>query len=85
MVDDAFGTAAHQHTEDCHAYFQAWLRYHLVVSDVSGRYSADDTGNAVRERAMFERQLRAIGCSPEALLAEWRAADAAGDAPGGSV
>ncbi len=75
MADDA-GTAAHGHTEDCRAYFQAWLRYHLVVSDESGRYSADATGNAVRERAMFERQLRALGCSPEALLAEWRASEA---------
>ncbi|GMU41269.1 MAG: hypothetical protein AMXMBFR23_21350 [Chloroflexota bacterium] len=82
MSDDAPGTAAHEHTEDCRAYFQAWLRYHLVASDVSGRYDADATGNAVRERAMFERQLRALGCSPEALLAEWRQSEAEVDADG---
>lgn len=92
MVD---GTdAGHEHNEDCRALFREWFRYGSVaelrsgegeirydpVAEVAGaRFTPDDIANAARERAMFERQLRGLGCSVEALLAEWRAAEAAAD------
>jgi len=46
-----------------------WRRYDLVVSDTSGQFDANTVGNARRERAMFERQLHAIGCSSDAASA----------------
>ncbi|MDP2326551.1 MAG: hypothetical protein Q8M79_00515 [Dehalococcoidia bacterium] len=86
--------AAHAHNEDCRALFREWLRYGVVAElrsgpgsirygsvaeDAGGRFTPDDIANAARERAMFERQLRGLGCSVEALLAEWRAAEAEDD------
>ncbi|MDO9445431.1 MAG: hypothetical protein Q7K37_08935 [Dehalococcoidia bacterium] len=89
MVD---GTdEGHEHDEDCRALFRAWLRYgsvaelrsgeaeiryDSVAESTGGRFTPDDIANAARERAMFERQLLGLGCSVEALLAEWRAAEA---------
>ena len=85
----------HEHDEDCRALFREWfryglvaeprseqgsIRYGLVAEEAGGGFSPDDIANAARERAMFERQLRGLGCSIEALLAEWRAAEAAAEA-----
>ncbi|PKN81759.1 MAG: hypothetical protein CVU47_05575 [Chloroflexi bacterium HGW-Chloroflexi-9] len=84
----------HEHDEDCRALFREWLRYGSVaelrsgqgsiryglVAEDTGGFSPDDIANAARERAMFERQLRGLGCSVEALLAEWRAAQAEAEA-----
>jgi hypothetical protein len=86
---------AHAHNEDCRALFREWLRYGLVAElrsgpgsirygpvaeHTDGGFSPDDIANAARERAMFERQLRGLGCSIEVLLAEWRAAEAGAEA-----
>lgn len=84
----------HEHDEDCRALFREWLRYGLVAElrsepgsiryglvaeDAGDGFTPDEIANAARERAMFERQLRGLGCSVEALLAEWRAAEAGTD------
>jgi hypothetical protein len=57
----------HEHTEECAQLYAEWKRYHAVVQDMAGRFSRQDVLNARRERELFERQLRAIGCSGEAL------------------
>ena len=56
----------HVHDEDCAALYREWLRYDHIVGDSSGRIDANTIESARRERDMFERQLRAIGCSSEA-------------------
>ncbi len=67
---------AHEHTEECAELYGAWRRYHGVAEDRSGVFTADDRHAAARERDMFARQLRALGCDPLALLAlEEAAAD----------
>jgi hypothetical protein len=92
MVDGTDGR--HEHDEDCRALFREWIRYGLVAEftsgpgsiryglvaeETGGGFTPDDIANAARERAMFERQLRGLGCSVEALLEEWRAAEAESD------
>lgn len=57
----------HEHTEECVQLYAEWKRYHAVVQDMAGRFSRQDVLSARRERDLFERQLRAIGCSGEAL------------------
>ena len=59
-------TATHDHDEECEALLREWSRYDAVASDASGRIDANTIGNARRERDMFARQLRAMGCSREA-------------------
>lgn len=61
--------AGHEHTQECAELYAAWLRYHRVAEDDSGRFSDDDRASAVRERDMFERQMRAVTCDPFTLLA----------------
>ncbi len=55
-------SAEHEHDEDCAALFREWQRYDRVASDDSGRIDANTLGNARRERELFARQLRALGC-----------------------
>ncbi|MPZ99272.1 MAG: hypothetical protein GEU80_08010 [Dehalococcoidia bacterium] len=57
----------HEHTEDCARLYAEWKRYHVVVMDSRGQFPRDQRLLAHREREMLERQLRAIGCSGEAL------------------
>ena len=59
----------HEHTEECAELYAAWRRYHGVAEDASGVFTTDDRLTAARERDMFERQLRAVGCDPYLLLA----------------
>ena len=63
------GSQAHEHTEACAELFGAWRRYHLVAEAADGGFTTDDRLAAARERDMFRRQLEALGCDPEALLA----------------
>jgi hypothetical protein len=67
MAEQPRFAEGHEHTEECAELYREWRRYHAVVQDTSGRYSRQDLLNARREREMFERQLRSIGCSGEAL------------------
>lgn len=57
----------HEHTDDCRALYAEWKRYHAVVQDMGGRFTRTQVLEAVHTRDMFERQLRALGCSGEAL------------------
>ncbi len=57
----------HEHSEQCAQLYREWKRYHAVVVDTSGRFGRNELLQAMRERDAFERQLRAIGCSGEAL------------------
>jgi hypothetical protein len=57
----------HEHTEECAVLYREWKRYHAVVQDTTGRFDRNALLLARRERELFERQLRAIGCSGEAL------------------
>ena len=59
-------SVTHEHAEECEALYREWSRYDAVASDTSGRIDANTRGNARRERDMFARQLRAMGCSREA-------------------
>ena len=67
IADQPRFAEGHEHTEDCARLYAEWRRYHAVVLDPAGRYARDDRLAAARERDMFERQLRAIGCSGEAM------------------
>ncbi|MBM3139194.1 MAG: hypothetical protein FJZ92_03015 [Chloroflexi bacterium] len=57
----------HEHSEECALLYREWKRYHAVVQDMSGRFGRNAVLQAKRERDLFERQLRALGCSGEAL------------------
>ena len=67
MAEQPVFAEGHEHTEECARLYAEWKRYHAVVQDTSGRYDRQQVLAARREREMFERQLRAIGCSGEAL------------------
>jgi hypothetical protein len=67
MAEQPAPAADHEHGEACQALYREWRRYHAAVQDTSGRFSRADVLHAVRTRDMFERQLRALGCSGEAL------------------
>ena len=67
MADPPRFAEGHEHTEECARLYAEWRRYHAVVLDASGRFTRAEVLAAVREREMFERQLRALGCSGEAL------------------
>lgn len=73
-------TPVHEHTGECAELYAAWRRYHGVAEDRAGVFTADDRLAAARERDMFARQLRALGCDPFVLLAvEEDAGDAQGE------
>ena len=57
----------HEHSEECRAFYAEWKRYHTVVQDMRGVFTRQQVLEAIHTRDMFERQLRAIGCSGEAL------------------
>lgn len=67
MAEQPTFDEGHEHSEECAELYREWKRYHSVVLDASGRFSRQDVLTARREREMFERQLRALGCSGEAL------------------
>ena len=62
----------HEHDERCAELYREWRRYHAVVVDTSGRFGRAELLAARHEREMFERQLRARGCSGEALRRQER-------------
>ena len=67
MAEQPTFAEGHQHSEECAQLYREWRRYHAIVVDVSGRFDRNEILQAVRERDVFERQLRAIGCSGEAM------------------
>lgn len=67
MAEQARFAEGHEHSEECAQLYAEWKRYHAVVQDTTGRFDRSQLLLALRERDAFERQLRAIGCSGEAL------------------
>ncbi len=67
MAEQPAFVDGHRHTEDCWALYAEWKRYHAVVQDMSGRFTRNRILDARHTRDMFERQLRALGCSGEAI------------------
>jgi len=67
MADLPQFAEGHLHTEECAQLYAEWRQNHAVVLDASGRFTRAQVLAAVHERDMFERQLRALGCSGEAL------------------
>lgn len=67
MAEEATFAPGHQHGEECFVLYREWRRYHAVVVDTSSRFDRAEVLAARREREMFEGQLRARGCSGEAL------------------
>ena len=65
-VDPSFAPG-HEHSQECRALYAEWKKYHAVVQDMRGRYTRPQVLEAIHTRDMFERQLRALGCSGEAL------------------
>ena len=67
MAEEPTFAEGHEHSEECARLYAEWKRYHAPVGDTTGRFARDEVLNARRTRDMFEGQLRAIGCSGEAL------------------
>jgi hypothetical protein len=67
MTEQPTFAEGHEHSEECWQLYREWKRYHAVAMDMSGAFSRNDVLLAVRQRDLFERQLRALGCSGEAL------------------
>ena len=67
MAEQPTFAEGHEHSEDCHALYREWKRYHAVVQDMSGAFTRNQVLEAIHTRDMFERQLRAFGCSGEAM------------------
>ncbi len=67
MAEQAALAEGHEHTEECWALYAEWKRYHAVVQDMTGAFTRNQVLEAKHTRDMFERQLRAIGCSGEAI------------------
>ena len=67
MAEQPAFAKGHRHTEDCWTLYAEWKRYHAVVQDMSGRFTRNHVLEARHTRDMFERQLRAFGCSGEAI------------------
>jgi hypothetical protein len=67
MAEQPTFADGHEHSEECAQLYREWRRYHAIVVDVTGRFNRNELLQAVRERDAFERQLRAIGCSGEAM------------------
>ena len=72
MAEEAVFASEHEHDEECLALYREWRRYHAVVVDTSGCFDRTELLAARREREMFERQLRARGCSGEVLRRQER-------------
>ena len=77
MAEQPQFAEGHAHSEECGELYAEWRRYHAVVQDTTGRFNRNELLLALRERNAFERQLRAIGCSGEALRRIERAAEIA--------
>ena len=77
MAEEPSFSPGHDHDEECAALYREWRRYHAVVVDTGGRFGRAELLAARREREMFERQLRARGCSGEALRRQERDAEIA--------
>jgi hypothetical protein len=67
MADPPTFASGHAHTEDCWALYREWRRYHAVVQDMTGAFTRNQLLEARHTRDMFERQLRALGCSGEVI------------------
>lgn len=67
MAERARFAEGHEHSEPCAALYVEWKRCHAVVQTMSGRYARQNVLAAHRERERYERELRLIGCSGEAL------------------
>ena len=67
MAEQPSLAAGHEHTDECWALYAEWKRYHAVVVDMSGGFTRAQVLEARHTRDMFERQLRALGCSGEAI------------------
>lgn len=67
MAEEPAFAPDHEHSEECRALYAEWRRYHAVVQDMSGRFNRNEVLEAIHTRDMFERQMRAIGCSGEAI------------------
>ena len=75
MAEQARFAEGHEHSDACSALYPEWKRHHAVTVDTSGRFSRDQVLSAMREREMYERQLRLLGCSGEAMRREERDAE----------
>lgn len=67
MAEQPALAEGHEHAEDCRALYAEWRRYHAVVQDMTGVFTRNQIIEARHTRDMFERQLRALGCSGEAI------------------
>jgi hypothetical protein len=67
MAEQPAFAEGHEHTEECWALYAEWRRYHAVVQDMNGRFTRTQVLEARHTRDMFERQLRALGCSGEVI------------------
>jgi hypothetical protein len=77
MAEQPAFAEGHEHTEECWALYAEWKRYHAVVQDMSGRFTRNQVLEARHTRDMFDRQLRALGCSGEAIRRAERDAEIA--------
>ena len=66
MSEGSSNARTHAHDAECDALYREWQRYDAAVRNDGGYLDGNTVQNARRERDMFERQLRAIGCSGEA-------------------
>lgn len=67
MAEQPEFAPGHEHTDECWALYAEWRRYHAVVQDMSGHFTRNQVLEAIHTRDMFDRQLRALGCSGEAI------------------
>ena len=67
MAEQASFAEGHEHSGECLALYPEWKKYHAIAIDTSGRYDRDTVLSSMREREMFERQMRLLGCSGEAV------------------
>ena len=67
MAEQARFAEGHEHAEECAQLYAEWRRCHAVTLDPRGQYTRGERLAAIRERVLFERQLRVLGCSGEAL------------------
>ncbi len=67
MAETPSFAPGHEHDEDCQALYREWRRYHAVVQDMTGAFTRNQVLEARHTRDMFERQLRSLGCSGEAI------------------
>jgi hypothetical protein len=77
MAEQPAFAEGHEHTDECWALYAEWKRYHAVVQDMTGRFTRNQVLEARHTRDMFERQLRAIGCSGEVIRRAERDAEIA--------